>query len=495
MMRPGELVDSVPGVSLVGGSGTPVIDVTIDSRAVAPGWLFAALPGERVDGRSFIPDALRRGAGAILSNGSRPADLPADVAWIDAVQPRAATALLARRLHGAPDDDLDVIGITGTDGKTTTAHLLGAALEACGWSCATGGTLGQRFREVERDTVLTTPEAPELYRFLAEARRAGARAAVLEVSSAALVADRVHGMRFAGAILTGIGQDHLDLHGTVGAYAAAKRRLFAMLRGESFGILPAEDPWTASFEEACSLAGTSTFGEVPQAEWMVSDHRVEPGAAWFSIRGPGLSRREVRWSRLAPWDTRNLAAAVAAASALGADPETALMGACQAEPVPGRWERIDRGQSFMAIVDYAHTPRALERALGAARRIAGRQVLVVFGCGGDRDHDKRPVMGEIAARLADVVIVTDDNPRSEDPEAIAGKILEGVGRSAGDRTVKRIGDRREAIETAVRLCRAGDVLLVAGRGHESHQKIGDRRVAFDDRVVLSELLESAGVSP
>lgn len=483
-----ELVRDLPGSSLQGGDSRPVVDVTLDSRAVGDGWLFAAVDGVDRDGRDFVPDAVARGACAVMARGPRPSDLPDHVAWLSVDDPRARLGPLARRLHGEPDQALAVAGITGTDGKTTTAHLLAAALEAAGRPTAIGGTLGQRFRELETETTLTTPEAPELYRFLAQARRDGAQAVVLEVSSAGLAARRTDGLRFRTAVLTGIGRDHLDLHGSVEAYAAAKRRLFDGLDADAVAILPAEDEWTPDFRRACPAERQQTFGSVPEADWLVGEVSLTGTGSAFDISGPGLSRRIVSWPRTAAWDARNLAAAVAAAAALGASPETALTGALHAGPVPGRWEPVHRGQGFRVIVDYAHTPRALERALAAARRESAGRVILVFGCGGDRDRDKRPEMGRLAAQAADLVIVTDDNPRREDPETIAAEIIEGAPRDRA--RIERIADRRRAIAEAVAAAEPGDLVLVAGRGHERLQKVGERLIPLDDRGAVIEALEA-----
>jgi UDP-N-acetylmuramoyl-L-alanyl-D-glutamate--2,6-diaminopimelate ligase len=491
MMPVAELARDLPGVTVSGGRERRVVDVTVDSRAVAEDWMFAALQGAQRNGLDYLDDALGRGASAVMAAAARPGDLPGHVAWFSARDPRGVLGKVSRRLQGEPDEEVSVLGITGTDGKTTTAHLLAAALEASGWPTALGGTLGQRFRELETETLLTTPEAPELYRFLEQARHDGARAAVLEVSSAALAAKRTDGMRIRAAILTGIGHDHLDLHGTLEDYAAAKRRLFAGLAEAATAILPAEDRWTPEFRRACPARHVLTFGESSEADWRIGPVTVDRERSHFTLEGPGLASRGVSWTRTASWDARNLAAAVAAACALGADPELALAGARSAGPVPGRWERIQRGQPFGVIVDYAHTPPALGRALDAARREASHRVILVFGCGGNRDRQKRPEMGRIAAEGADVVFVTDDNPRQEDPEAIASEIIDGC--RLGQARVERISDREQAIAEAIGAAGDGDVVLVAGRGHERVQKIGDRQVPLDDRRMVIDALARRGV--
>lgn len=488
MMRLDELLRGLPDLVIDGRVEVDVTSATLDSRRVQRGALFAALSGAHLDGRRFIGSAVDAGAVAVLGSGGRPADLAANVPWIEARQTRAALAAIAKRLAQAPDEQLQVVGITGTKGKTTTTQLLAAALDSAGVPAATGGTLGQRFGDWYVDPGLTTPEAPELWSFLAIAQRAGARAAVLEVSSSALVADRVSGMTFAAAVLTGIGHDHLDQHGDARAYRAAKRRLFEQLPATGVAILPQDEPFLAEF--AAVVRGPRlTFGTDRQADWCVIDHQPAQGGARFTLRGPQFER-SVAWSRPGVWDALNAAAALATAQALGADPDGALHGIATVTTIPGRFERIDVGQPFLAIVDYAHTPESLERTLQLLRQITSGRVIVVFGCGGERDRDKRPVMGRVAASLADHLIVTDDNPRGEDPQAIAQAILAGTAGSAASCEV--VAPRRAAIERAISLAAAGDAVLIAGKGHETYQEIGGRRFPFDDRQVLRSALERGG---
>jgi len=490
-----DLVRDLPGTAVAGPGDAAVLSLAIDSRAVTPGALFAALPGARVDGARFVGEAVARGAVGILARGPRPADLVDRVAWVSAPAPRAALAAIARRFFGAPDERLAVVGVTGTNGKTSTTWFLAGALERGGVRTAVGGTLGQFIGARTADTAgaaLTTPEAPQIFGFLAAAERAGAGAAALEVSSAALISDRVGGLRFAAGVLTSIGHDHLDLHGTHDAYRAAKRRLFEGLDARAVAVLPLDDPFHDEFAAASRAGRTVTFGDSPAAEWRVSAHRPSAEGARFHLAGPGFDG-EVTTGRPGQWDARNIAAAVAAAVALGTDPVVAVDGAAAVSSVPGRYERLELGQPFAAIVDYAHTPQALERLLSLARRVTPGRVIVVFGCGGERDRAKRGEMGRIAGRLADVVLVTDDNPRGEDPEAIAAAIVEGL--AGAPILVERIPDRHEAIERAVRLARPGDCVIVAGKGHESVQEIAGRRIPCDDRVALRAAIAAARVRP
>ena len=488
MMRLGDLLHELSGVRLRGPRRCAINRISIDSRLVQPGDLFAALDGERTSGRLYVDDAVHRGAVAVLSAPPKPPGCGSAVAWIECEAPRQILARIARRLNGAPDERLDVVGITGTDGKTTTAHLLSSALFASGIPTALSGTLGQSFGRIGDGAQLTTPEAHDLYAFLAEVARDGAQVAAMEVSSAAIVAERVHGMRFAGAILTGLGHDHLDLHGSQESYIAAKRRLFEQLSGDAFAVLPANEPLRNSFAVAAG-GPIITFGEEQGADWCVQEHRSHLQGSTFRLIGPDLDQ-EVHFDRPAQWDALNLAAAVAAAVSLGADPDLAVRGASSCPPIPGRWEAIDEGQPFAAVVDYAHTPEALERALGQLRSMNPKRVIVVFGCGGDRDQEKRPQMGRIAGRLADVVVLTDDNPRRENPEAIARDVAKGLRETA--EVWKRVPERAEAIAYAVSQAGEGDALLIAGKGHETYQEIDGNHLPFDDRKVLSSVLRAVG---
>ncbi len=488
MIRLQRLIEGLSGVRLRGPGDVVVRDIVLDSREVRPGSLFAALPGERTDGRRFVPDALGRGAVAVLAPPPCPV-LPAHVAGLEAAEPRRVLAILSRRFHGTPDEALALVGVTGTDGKTTTVHLLAAALREAGVAAAALGTLGLAGPGLAETTALTTPEAPDLWRLLARARENGLAAVAMEVSSIALERDRVHGARFRVAILTTLGRDHLDLHPSLEAYHAAKRRLFEELGGGATAVLPAALPGADAFAAAARQARLLRYaaGDTEaDADVQARIARQAEGSREAIVEvGGEVHRAPTRLA--APWDAANLAAAVAGAVALGADPAAATRGAAGAGQVPGRWERIEAGQPFPVIVDYAHTPDALARALEALRHeTRGGRAIVVFGCGGDRDPGKRRPMGRVAGRLADVVIVTDDNPRSEDPEAIAGEVLAGV-RDAGAEAL-RVADREEAIARALRMANDGDAVLVAGKGHEAYQEVDGRRLPFDDREVARTLL-------
>lgn len=478
-----QLIAGLSGVHCSGAADPQIGGIAVDSRRVEPGTLFAALPGLKTDGRLFIRQALDRGAAAVLLPTPPPADAP-DVPLLVAEAPRRVLAQLCRRFFGAPDEDLALVGVTGTNGKTTTTQMIAAAFAAHGKIAGTGGTLGQQVAGLTIPGTLTTPEAPDLWSFLAEARRAHASMVAIEVSSAALIADRTQGMQFAGAVLTGIGRDHLDVHGTLEDYIAAKRLLFRDLPAQAVAVLPADDPWSDSFR-AVTAAPVVTFGETAAADWRISHHQPAVDGARFHLEGPGFSG-EIRTTRPGPWDARNIAAAVALAARLGVPAATAVAGAAGLAAVDGRWERVPTDGSFAALVDYAHTPEALERTLAMLRRVTSGRVILVFGCGGDRDRGKRPEMGRVAGRFADIVLVTEDNPRSEDPETIAREILAGLAGSPAQ--VERIAGRAAAIRRAVEWARRGDAVLVSGKGHETYQEIAGTRHPFDDREHLRAAL-------
>jgi UDP-N-acetylmuramoyl-L-alanyl-D-glutamate--2,6-diaminopimelate ligase len=446
-------------------AGVDVRAIAFNAAEVVPGALYCCLPGNRFDGHDFAPDAVAAGASALLCERL----LPLDVVQVRVGQgrARAAMAQVAAAFHGHPGDSLRVVGVTGTNGKTTVTHLLRAVFEANGWPTAVMGTL---------DGGLTTPDAPSVQRSLATYRDGGQSAVAMEVSSHALIQHRVDAIRFVVAIFTNLSQDHLDYHRTMDAYFSAKSLLFTPGRTDA-GVVNADDPWGRRLLESAPIALRS-FSLADAAD-------LEMGAVGSSFRWEG---RAVTLNLSGRFNVANALAAAAAARQLGIDPGVVAEGLSALRGIPGRFEMVEAGQSFKAVVDYAHTPSALEQALTAARDAAepeGR-VVVVFGCGGDRDRLKRPEMGRIATNLADLAVLTSDNPRSEDPMAIIGEVRAGVERS--DRLVVE-PDRAAAIALAVSSARPGDVLLVAGKGHETGQRIGERTLDFDDRVVTRSAIE------
>jgi UDP-N-acetylmuramoyl-L-alanyl-D-glutamate--2,6-diaminopimelate ligase len=452
-------------LAVEGDAATEVTAVTHDSRAVVPGALFCCVPGERADGHAFAPEAVARGAVALLC--ARPLGLGVPEVRVDDV--RAAMGPAAAAVHDHPSAALPVVGVTGTNGKTTTTWLLQAVLEAAGRPTGLIGTLsGAR----------TTPEAPDLQARLAELRDEGRRAVAMEVSSHALALHRVDGTRFAVAVFTNLGRDHLDFHDSLEDYFAAKARLFGPELAD-VAVVGLDDPHGRLLRDAA---------RIPTRGYALAD--VEDLEL-----GPRSSAGRWRGHRLhvplgGAFNVRNALAAATAALELGLDEAAVVAGLAAAPPVPGRFEAVPLEAPFSAIVDYAHTPDALEALLGAARSVApGGRLLVVFGCGGDRDRLKRPAMGEVAARLADVVVVTSDNPRSEDAAAIAAAVVEGA---AGPGSVTTELDRRAAIATALAEAGPGDVVVVAGKGHETTQDAGGTVVPFDDRAVVAEEWARAG---
>ncbi|HRW36614.1 MAG TPA: UDP-N-acetylmuramoyl-L-alanyl-D-glutamate--2,6-diaminopimelate ligase [Aquihabitans sp.] len=452
------LLDVPPVVD--GDPATVVRRATHDSAVVGPGDLFCCVPGARHDGHDFAAGAVAAGASALLVE--RPLHL--GVAEVRVASVRRAMGPVAAALEGFPAEHLDVIGVTGTNGKTTTTHLLAAILREAGVRCGVIGTLtGAR----------TTPEAPLLQGELGAMRDDGCTAVAMEVSSHALDQHRVDGVRFRVAAFTNLSQDHLDYHGTMDAYFEAKARLFEPSRCE-LAVVDVDDPWGRRLADAldvpvvaCSLADASGL-------------EVTATGSRFGWRG-----EPVELALPGRFNVANALVAASIAEALGIGPVPVAAGLSGAGVVAGRFERIDEGQPFLAAVDYAHTPDGLRRLLEAARELTTGRVVLVFGAGGDRDRDKRPAMGEAAAELADVVVLTTDNPRGEDPAAIMAAVRRGMDGSA---EVIEVPDRGHAISTGVAAARAGDVLLVAGKGHETTQTVGERTLPFDDRLVLREAL-------
>ena len=465
-----------------GARDLEITRLAYDNRSVGPGTLFFCVPGFTRDGHEFAPDAIAHGAVALVVE--RPLNLGVPEVQVPSV--RTAMAPAAAAFYGDPTEILQTVGVTGTNGKTTTAFLVHALLEADGRQTGLLGTVKSIIGGSERAVERTTPEAIELQRTFREMLDAGDRACSMEVSSHALELHRADGIHFAAAIFTNLTQDHLDFHGTMDEYFQAKRRLFADARPRQT-ILNVDDIYGARL--ASELSHAATFAVDRDATYRARDLTTDLTGSRFTVDGPD-GEVELRSPLPGRFNVYNVLGALAAARALGVPLDTALAAIETAGHVPGRFQPVDAGQEFAVLVDYAHTPDSLENVLRAARGLladtpgqSGR-VHVVFGCGGDRDRGKRPLMGKIAARLADRVIVTSDNPRSEDPEAIISEILAGAG--AG---VEHDADRRQAINTAIGGARAGDVVVIAGKGHEQGQEFeGGRKIPFDDVTVAREAL-------
>jgi UDP-N-acetylmuramoyl-L-alanyl-D-glutamate--2,6-diaminopimelate ligase len=474
------LVAGLPG-RIVGDPGVPVAGLTYGSDQVRPGYLFFCVRGTRVDGHDFAARAARSGAVAVLAE--RELALPDRVAQVVVPSVREAMGPVSAAFHGRPADRMIMVGITGTNGKTTTTYLLESVFRAAGLRPGVVGTTGVRIDGRPEPFPRTTPEAPDLHRLLAKMVDRGVQAVAMEVSSHGLHQHRVGGIRFACAVFTNLTQDHLDYHGSLQEYFRAKAMLFTPEMAERAAVnhdspegrrLVRPDLPTLTF-------GTSD-GSGVRADDVVTD------ASGLSFRvGPLVVRSRLRGL----FNVSNCLAALAAARSVGIEDQAIVRGIGALAGVPGRLEPVEAGQGFLVLVDYAHTPDSMENVLLAARPLADGRVILAFGCGGDRDRGKRPLMGEVATRLADLTVVTSDNPRSEDPLAIVAQIEEGARRGGGRYVVEP--DRRAAIRLAVSEARSGDVVLVAGKGHETGQEFaGGRVVPFDDRVVAAEELRAIG---
>jgi UDP-N-acetylmuramoyl-L-alanyl-D-glutamate--2,6-diaminopimelate ligase len=466
------------------GSSAEVTSIAYDSRKVTPGALFVALRGVNADGARFVPQAIANGAVAVVAETA--ALTQVSVPWVQVPSARMALAELAAAFHGHPSEELALVGITGTNGKTTTSYVLASIFEAADIKCGRIGTIGYRVGGREVDAARTTPEAPELQRMLREMLEAGCGACVMEVSSHALALRRADSLRFAAGIFTNLTRDHLDFHGDMESYFAAKRRLFEILPEGAVGVINVDDRRGADLVSSARRPVTYAIDAAAD---------VRPGPLTFSLDGLSFEVRtprgtfHVRSPLVGRPNAYNILAASAAAMALDVPFSAIEAGVSNLENVPGRFQVVsDPADDVRVIVDYAHTDDALKNLLETARPLAAGRLVTVFGCGGDRDRTKRPLMGAVAARLSDLVIVTSDNPRSEDPEKIIEEIRRGIVMPA-DRIAPRgqkgtpslaIVDRRAAIERAVREAKPGDLLLIAGKGHEKYQTIGDRTLPFDD---------------
>lgn len=506
-MRLRELIDGLDWVLVSGSLDQEVAGVQHDSRHVRPGDLFVSIKGLKYDGHDFIHEAFLRGAKAFVVERSDAA-VPSDLTVIRVGCTRRALASLSCRFYGEPSKRLLVIGVTGTNGKTTTTYLLESILKAAGRKVGLIGTVSYRFGGRELPAERTTPEASDLQAFLAEILREGADSVVLEVSSHSLALSRVEGLEFDGAVFTNLTQDHLDFHGSFEAYLQAKAKLFQSLgegvpkgaalsraKGvEKAAFLNADDPYG---DRIASLTRAKVYRYGVERRGDLTAEKVE------------LSLEGIQGKIISPWGSfpfhsplvgrhnlSNILAAVGVGLHLGIPPESVAEGIAQLQKVPGRFEKVEAGQPFSVVVDYAHTPDALERVLKTAKGFCRGRLIAVFGCGGDRDRSKRPKMGEAAARIADLVVLTSDNPRSEDPQRIIAEIEEGAKKvwRDGEGYVK-IADRRLAIEAALSRVKPSDLVLIAGKGHETYQIIGERTLPFDDREVAREVLARLGYKP
>ncbi|MHB8487461.1 MAG: UDP-N-acetylmuramoyl-L-alanyl-D-glutamate--2,6-diaminopimelate ligase [Candidatus Acidiferrales bacterium] len=466
--------------------------VAYDSRKVAPGTLFFALQGEKEDGNRYVPDALKHGAIAIASEQKRPSGIAENIAWIEILPgaQRRVLAVVSAKFYGQPANALQLVGVTGTNGKTTTTYLVDSILRAAEKKTGLIGTIGYRTPRASRDAINTTPESLDLQQMFAEIRDEGGSAVVMETSSHALAMDRLWGCHFAAAVFTNLTRDHLDYHKTFEEYFAAKRRLF---EGTGAGpadvaIVNTDDPYGHSLEGLA--ARTLTYGLKNGAEITTKKYQLAFSGLEFTAQTPA-GKIEVQSKLVGKINVYNILAAIGTGIALEIPNAAIERGIRELESVPGRFERIAEGQPFLVIVDYAHTDDALRNLISTARELCPENsIITVFGAGGDRDRTKRPLMGEAAGNLSDMVVLTSDNPRSEDPLRIINDVLVGLQKTGKKYCVE--ADRGKAIEIALDEARPGDIVLLAGKGHETYQVLKEGTIDFDDRQVARQMLRDRG---
>jgi len=499
-----ELHEVLAGRGLIRADGTPsaeaavgvVTGIAYDSRQVARGHVFVALKGLHADGAAFARQAIERGAAAIVSEQPAPAGVPgvpgANIPWAMVEDARLALALLAAAFYRHPSGDMQVVGITGTNGKTTTAYLIASIFDAADIRCGVLGTVAYRIGPGEhdvREAAHTTPEAPDVQGLLREMVDRGCGACAMEVSSHALSLRRVDGMTFAAGVFTNLTRDHLDFHEDMEAYFRAKRRLFEMLPRGAPSLINLDDPRGGALEEAGGRPVTYAINRPAD---------IAPGPLSFSLEGLSFDVRtprgtvHVRSKLVGRPNVYNILAAVSTATALDVPFDAIERGLQALDGVPGRFQVVSGARDEVTVVvDYAHTDDALRNLLETARPLARGRLITVFGCGGDRDRTKRPLMGAVAGRLSDLIVITSDNPRSEDPARIIEAIQRGITpdtRRDSEQRLMTIVDRRDAIAKAIELARPGDLVLIAGKGHEKYQVIGDRVQPFDDVAVARDAL-------
>jgi UDP-N-acetylmuramoyl-L-alanyl-D-glutamate--2,6-diaminopimelate ligase len=492
-MRLDQLVAELPGARVVGDGTVEISQLAYDSREVGPGTLFFCVPGEKADGHEFGPAAAEAGAAALVVER----ELEVDVAQVVVADARAAMAPLAARFWGDPTAELRLVGVTGTNGKTTSAFLVREILEAAGVRCGLLGTVKQVVGGAEEEVVRTTPEGIELQATFRRMLESGDRACAMEVSSHALTLHRADAIHFEVGLFTNLTQDHLDFHADMEDYFLAKRKLLEARPGTA--VVNVDDPYGARLAQEFECITFSAEGA--PADFSASEVSFDAAGATFTVlmglkpddisgNRPINGEVEVRTGLPGHFNVANALGAFAVARAMGIDAETAAAGLARAARVPGRFEPIDEGQGFAVLVDYAHTPDSMENVLRAARRLTAGRLISVFGAGGDRDRDKRPKMGRAGAELSDLAILTSDNPRSEDPATIVAEVAAGA---QGGAEVEVEVDRRAAIALALRRAAPGDTVVIAGKGHEQGQEFeGGRKVPFDDREVAREELRKLG---
>lgn len=486
-MRIGRLVAGLGELAGPWNTDTAITHITHDSRRVQPDGLFVALRGARVDGLTFVPEALARGAAGIVCGLNANLDPQVPQCWV--AHPRKAMAELARRLYHDPDEDLQVVGVTGTNGKTTVCYLIQHLLVESGMACGVIGTLGCYDGRQNLPGARTTPESDHLYEWLSAMRGHGCVSATVEISSHALAQFRVHGLKLACGVWTNLSQDHLDYHSDMRTYRETKAKMLAQVRSGGSVVLNADDDYVKKIRIPPALR-VVRVGQNPESEIRFQIRRVHDRGMELLVHTRDLAL-PVQTALHGMHNAYNVTMALAAVSSMGMDLAAAAAHVPFFSGVRGRMEVVDVDRPFMVIVDYAHTPDALDKALQACHEMCRGKVILVFGAGGDRDATKRPLMGCAADQGADHIVLTSDNPRSENPERIMDDVQQGMARIPGH-GLDREPDRRTAIARALKLARKGDLVLIAGKGHENTQEIMGERHAFDDRETVFSLLENGG---
>ena len=480
-MKLSELISDLEYSEIHGDPSVDIAEIVYDSRKVSPGSLFAAVKGLTADGNTFVPDAIKKGAAAILTESA--------AAWNDTVvvrvpDVRKAMALVSGRFYNSPQKELVMTGVTGTNGKTTTSYMIKSIFDAGGMDCGIIGTINHVVAGKKIQAVNTTPEAPDIHSFLARMVKARQSACIMEISSHALALSRVYGIQFRAAAYLNLSRDHLDFHGDLETYLETKSILFANLPGDSTAVINRDDPCAEHIITVSRGANILTFGECEGCDIRPVTIDIQTDKSLVALSTPA---GEMKFSLPVPgrYNVWNAMAAAGIGLACGFPKEVIIRGLETVEMVKGRYEIVNEGQDFTVIVDYAHTPDALERILLSARELTQGRLVSVFGCGGDRDKGKRPLMGEISARLADYTFITSDNPRTENPDEIISDILTGV---PSPENCEVVSDREEAINKALTFARSGDTVIIAGKGHEDYQIIGTEKRHFDDAETARRIL-------
>ena len=490
-MRLADLLAAVPHSSVAGPVDALLSHLTCDSREVAPGSLFVALKGFQRDGRMYAREAYERGARVVLAHGDPLEPIPPDLTWVVCPRDREAFSAAAAALYGTADCTVRLVGVTGTNGKTTTAYLLRSIFQEAG-GAGMLGTIEYDDGEGLRPAARTTPEAHEIHRWIRTLQARGIPYGAMEVSSHSLVLARVKDVPFRVAAFTNLTRDHLDFHHTMEAYYQAKRALFDLLTEDGAAVVNLTDSYGQRLAEELRHKHPLSVGLDRQAQVFPESFEMDLNGIRASLATP-FGQVEVRSALTGGYNLQNLLVAAASALSAGATPEQVSDGVASLRGVPGRTERVDAGQPFHLLVDYAHTDDALKNLLQTLRELQPRRIITVFGCGGDRDRSKRPLMGAVAARLSDVLFLTSDNPRTEEPAAIARDVETGIRPELRPgKSVRTVLDRRQAMREALAEAGPGDVVVVAGKGHEREQIIGKRRLPFHDPTVLCELLQEMG---